>query len=88
MSFATIQPFINFNFPRQWYLAASPVLTANWKADSGERWTIPIGGGVGKVMKVGGLQMNWQIQAFWTAVHPDAGPRWSLRPQIAFLFPR
>ena len=88
VSLATIQPFINFNFPEQWYLAASPVMTANWKAESGEKWTIPIGGGVGKIIKVGDLPINLQLQAFWYAAHPDNGPRWSLRPQIQFLFPR
>ena len=87
-SLATIQPFINFNFPDQWYLAASPVITANWKAESGQKWTIPIGGGVGKIIHVGQLPINLQIQAFWDVAHPDNGPRWSLRPQIQLLFPR
>jgi len=84
----TIQPFINFNFPEEWYLAASPVMTANWKAESGQKWTIHLGGGIGKIVKVGRLPVNLQVQGFWDAVHPDSGPRWSLRPQIQFLFPR
>jgi hypothetical protein len=84
----SIQPFIDFNFADEWYLAASPVMTANWKAVSGQKWTIPLGGGIGKIVHLGGLPVNLQVQAFWTAGHPDSGPRWSLRPQFQFLFPR
>jgi hypothetical protein len=84
----TIQPLINFNFPNDWYLAATPVMTSNWKADGGEKWTIPVGGGGGKIVKLGGQPINLQLQAFWFAAHPDNGPRWSLRPIIVFLFPR
>jgi hypothetical protein len=84
----TIQPIMNFNFPNEWYLAAAPVMTANWKADSGQKWTIPLGGGPGKIIHLGRLPVNLQVQAFWMAAHPDSGPRWSLRPQIQFLFPR
>ncbi len=27
----------------------SPVITANWEADSSEVWTVPLGGGAGKI---------------------------------------
>jgi hypothetical protein len=40
-----IQPFLNYNLPAGWYLTASPIITANWKADSDDRWTVPLGGG-------------------------------------------
>lgn len=46
-----LQPFVNYNLPDGWYLAGSPVITANWKADkAGDVWTVPVGGGVGKVL--------------------------------------
>jgi hypothetical protein len=32
-----VQPFINYNFPRGWYLTSSPIITANWKAPGSEQ---------------------------------------------------
>ena len=44
-----IQPFVNYNFPEGFYLTSAPIATVNWKADSGQQWTVPLGGGVGKI---------------------------------------
>ena len=45
-----IQYFVNYNMSGGWYLTTSPLITANWDADSnGDRWTIPVGGGFGRV---------------------------------------
>jgi hypothetical protein len=29
-----LQPFFNYNLPEGWYLTTSPIITANWEADS------------------------------------------------------
>ena len=42
-----LQPIISYNLPGGWYVNSIPMITADWKADAGERWTVPIGGGVG-----------------------------------------
>ena len=60
-----IQPFVNYNFPEGFYLTTAPILTVDWKADSGERWTIPIGGGVGKIFHLGKLPVNTQLSAYY-----------------------
>ena len=83
-----IQPFINYNLPHGWYLNSVPIMTANWEANSDDRWTVPIGGGVGKVQKVGKLPVNFQLGAYWNAVTPDNGPDWQLRFQVQFMFPK
>ena len=87
----TIQPFINYNFPKGkgWYLTTSPVITANWEADSsGETWTIPLGGGVGKIFRIGKQPVNAQAGAYWNVVKPDNGADWQLRLQLQLLFPK
>jgi hypothetical protein len=43
------------------YLTSAPILTVNWKADSGQQWTVPLGGGVGKIFHLGKLPVNTQI---------------------------
>jgi hypothetical protein len=48
-----IPPFLNDNLPGGWFLTSSPSIPANWEADSDNRWTVPIGGGVGKVHRIG-----------------------------------
>ena len=86
----TLQYFVNYNLNKSVYLTSSPILTADWKADSGDRWLIPVGGGVGAIFKIGKLPLNGNLSAFWNAVKPDnpPSPDWSLRMQLALLFPR
>ena len=83
-----LQYFINYNLPQGWYISSAPIVTANWKADSGNTWTVPFGGGVGKIFRIGKQPMNAQVQAFYNAVKPDNGPDWTLRLQLQFLFPK
>src|SRR5262245_44152010 len=37
----TLQPFVNLNLDKGWYLTSSPLMTADWEADSNNRWTVP-----------------------------------------------
>src|SRR5262245_58043224 len=36
-----LQYFINRNLEKGWYLTSSPIITANWKLPSDERWIVP-----------------------------------------------
>jgi hypothetical protein len=83
-----VQPFINFNLPDGWYLTTSPIITADWHADSDERWTVPVGGGVGRLFKIGKLPVNMQLASYYNVVHPTFGPEWTVRFQVQFLFPK
>ena len=46
VNLSTLQYFINYNLPEGWYLTSTPLISANWEADSDNRWTVPVGGGV------------------------------------------
>lgn len=83
----TAQYFINYNFPGGWYLTSSPIVTANWVAKPGDQWTVPMGGGFGRVFTLGEQPLNAQVQAFYNVARPFHGPAWQLRFQLAFLFP-
>jgi len=86
-----IQPFINYNLPEGWYLTTSPIITANWEAfgdNSSDRWVIPIGGGFGKIVKIGGPPLNFNLAGYYNVVSPEQGPDWQLRFQVALLFPK
>ena len=83
-----LQYFVNYNLAKGWYLTSAPILTANWKATSGNVWTVPAGGGVGRVMKLGFQPVNLQASFYGNAAHPSGASSWSMRLQIAFLFPK
>ena len=83
-----MQYFVNYNLSKGWYLTTSPILTANWKANGGNRWTVPFGGGAGRIMKLGFQPVNLSATFYGNAVHPAGTSSWGMRLQIAFLFPR
>ena len=83
-----LQYFINYNLKKGWFLTWQPTLTANWEAANGNTWTVPYGGGVGRIMKLGFQPVSLTAQFYGNAVHPEGTPAWSMRLQIAFLFPK
>jgi hypothetical protein len=84
----TFQYFINYNLAKGWYLSSSPIITANWKAANGNVWVVPVGGGVGRVFRLGLQPVNVTAQFYGNAEHPSSGSTWGLRLQLAFLFPK
>jgi hypothetical protein len=83
-----IQPFVNYNFKEGFYLTSAPILTVDWKADSGQQWTVPLGGGVGKIFHLGKLPVNTQLSAYYNVVTPDDGANWQIRAQVQLMFPK
>jgi hypothetical protein len=83
-----IQPFVNYNFPNGTYINSAPIITADWKAESGQQWTVPLGIGVGKIFHLGKLPVNTQLGAYYNVVKPDNGANWQLRAQVQLMFPK
>ena len=83
-----VQPFVNYNFKGGLYLTSAPIVTVDWKADSDQAWTVPLGGGVGKIFHLGKLPVNTQLSAYYNVVHPDYGANWQLRAQVQLMFPK
>jgi hypothetical protein len=84
-----IQPFVNYNVPGMpgFYLMSAPLITVNWNAEGNNKWTVPLGGGVGKIFHIGKLPVNSQLNAYYNVVTPDFGANWQIRVQMQFLFP-
>ena len=83
-----LQPFVNYNLPHKWYLTSSPIITANWEARSSERWVVPVGGGVGKIVHFGKQPVNVYSQFFRNVQRPDGTSSWSARFNMTLLFPK
>ena len=83
-----LQYFINYNLKKGWFLTLQPIITASWNASSGNVWTVPFGGGVGRIMKLGLQPVNIAAQFYGNATYPSGTSPWGMRLQIAFLFPK
>jgi hypothetical protein len=88
VNFFLAQYFVNYNYPSGWYLTSAPIVTANWEADSGNQWTVPFGGGIGKVFAIGRQPININTQVFYNVEKPTFGAEWQWRWQIQLLFPK
>lgn len=84
------QVFLNYNFKKTgWYLTTAPVITANWMAASaGDVWTVPLGGGGGKLVRLGKLPLNCNVSYYGYVTKPTGGPNSTLRVQVAVLLPK
>ncbi len=81
-------PFVNYNFDGGWFLFSDPTITANWKATSGQKWTVPLGGGVGRLFNIGKQPINMRGGVFGNVVRPDFAPKWALKFTVQLLFPK
>jgi hypothetical protein len=79
--------FLTWNLPQGWFLESNATVTADWMAPEGNRWTVPVGGGFGRVFTVGKESVSPSLQGFFNSVRPDVGPDWSLSAQLQVLFP-
>ncbi len=82
------QYFINMNFPKGWYITSAPIITANWEAESNQKWVVPFGAGAGKIVKIGKIPFNLQAQLFYNAIRPDNYGSFSTRFQIQMMLPK
>ena len=88
VNFLFVQAICNYNLPKGWYLNSIPFITADWTETGTDRWTVPIGGGIGKITRIGRQPVNVQLGAYWNVVRPTDAADWSLRLQVQFMFPK
>jgi len=82
-----LNPFFSYHFGDGWALSSSPQITANWIA-TGAKWTVPLGGGISKVVRVGELPIKLEVAAYYNAIRPIASQDpWQLQATLTFVFP-
>jgi hypothetical protein len=82
-----VQYFVNFNFGGGWALGTAPVVTADWKADPGNKWTIPWGLQVSKLTRIAARPVNLLLGYYTNSTHPEGAANAQVRVQINFMFP-
>lgn len=88
----SFQPMVYYNFPSLpgVSLSYSPTITADWELDTSDRWTIPVGLGVGKTFLLGnkGHAVDISVGGYGVPVRPDGGPKAQMKLTMFFIFPR
>ncbi|NOQ14877.1 MAG: hypothetical protein GQ583_10440 [Methyloprofundus sp.] len=81
-----LRPTVNYNLPDGWYLASDMEVIANWNSSPEQRWTVPIGVGIGKLFAVDGNAIDTRVEGYYNVVTPDQGPTWSIHVSFSFIF--
>jgi hypothetical protein len=83
-----IQYFIWRLFPGQWQIGTAPNILIDWKADDDNKLTLPVGLGVGKLFKIGGLPIKFILEGQYAVIHPDDfGQEWNIRFTVTPVLP-
>lgn len=84
---ATFQPFVNYNMAKKWFLFTAPDITADWTAVVGNKWTVPLGAGVGKMINIGHQPLVLSAAYYKNIKRPDRTYDWQFQLVMKFLFP-
>src|SRR5262245_40559254 len=84
-----LQPLAAVFFGDGWNIGYSGNILANWKAPSEDVWTVPIGLGIGKVVKLGRLPIKLQLSLQYMPVRPrNTGQEWNVQVEITPVIPK
>jgi hypothetical protein len=83
-----LQPIASVFFGEGWNLGYSGNILANWTAPAGQVWTVPIGLGVGKVVRLGRLPVKFSLAGQYMPIRPDNGQEWNIQVQITPVIPK
>lgn len=85
-----LQPIASYFLPGGWTVGYSGTVLANWKADfGGDTWTVPIGIGIGKLVKLGPLPVKFGLGIQYMVHHPDNfGQKWNIQLNLTPVIPK
>jgi len=80
------QTLIAYSLGNGWVVNTYPTITANWNAEKGQKWTIPVGGGINKLVFFGKMPVNFGAQYYQNVVRPDYAGKSEFRLITTFVF--
>lgn len=83
---STIEYFAYYNFSHGWWIGTAPENTADWEQPAEAVWTVPVGGGFGKVLSNGRQAVNLKLEAYHYVEQPATGAEWTASFEIEWLF--
>ena len=88
VNFSWFNLFYFLNFENGWQVGGTPIITADWDADSDDRWTVPIGLGVYKTHFFGKMPIKLGLEGQYMPISPDIyGQEFNIRFVIAPIIP-
>jgi len=83
-----IQYILGYDLPDGWFLESNATVSADWLAAPGDRWLVPVGGGIGKVFQIGHGPWFYSasVQGFYNAYRPNGAPTWEAVAQFQIIF--
>jgi hypothetical protein len=84
-----LQPIASIFFGEGWSIGYSGNILADWTAPSEDVWTVPVGLGLAKVVKLGRLPIKIQLAVQYMPVHPRiSGQEWNVQISITPVIPK
>lgn len=80
-----LNPLIAYNLGEGWAISTFPSISANWNFDA-NKWTVPVGGGISKLVFHGKLPVSYVLQYYYYAARPDLAPNGELRIGATLVF--
>jgi len=71
VSMLNLQLFYYFSITETISIGAGPNIIANFQADSGDKWTVPLGIGIGKTLQVGKVPVRFMVEYYGSVVRPN-----------------
>lgn len=84
----SLQYFVSRILANDWYISTAPTMVANWRASSGERWLVPVGAGIGKLVMFDKSPVDFSVSFYRNVVRPTGDPLWQLNLQVSLAFPK
>jgi hypothetical protein len=83
-----IQYVARMKLPGAMSIGMGPTMTVDWKAESGNRVTLPIGLGLTKTVRFGKTPVKMRFEPQYSLIKPDDfGTTWNFRVQITPVIP-
>ncbi len=81
VNLTNLQYFIFYGLSPTLSIGAAPNIIGNWEQDKDDRWTVPIGLGIQKVIKLGKASARIGFEAHYSVIQPDNVPssEWDFR---------
>lgn len=89
VSLTNIQYLLYYRLTEATNIGFGPNITADWTADSDQRWTIPVGLGFNTTTKIGKLPVKIGLEFYHYVKKPDNfGPQWNIRLIFSPVVPK
>jgi len=83
-----IQLLVAYNLKGGWAIATMPVITANWDYSDENKWLVPVGGGINKLLYTKKAPILLMCHYYYNVIKPTLAGSSELRIQVSFLFPK